>query len=89
VWQREFCNIPKEPASQGSSNYAISRVLWTNVKGEVDNFSLIGKHLLGEANFRFDIDSKAHFPLGVTGKVELKLSIPIGAITESVPRAVY
>jgi hypothetical protein len=38
VWHREFCNIPKEPTSQGSSNHAISRVLWTIVKGEADNF---------------------------------------------------
>jgi hypothetical protein len=51
--------------------------------------SLIGKHILREANFRFDIDSKAHLPLGVKGKVELELRIPIGAITELVPRALH
>jgi hypothetical protein len=42
-----------------------------------------------EADFRFDIDSEAHFKLGVKGMVELKLSIPIGAITESVTRALH
>jgi hypothetical protein len=37
------------------------RVICTNLKEEVDNFSLVGKHLLGEINFPFDIDSKRDF----------------------------
>jgi hypothetical protein len=31
------------------------KVQQTNVKGEVDNFSMIEKHQLGEMNFPFDI----------------------------------
>jgi hypothetical protein len=53
----EFCNIPREP-HRASSIMPSRRVLWTNVKGELGKFSLIGKHLLGEKNFPFDIGSK-------------------------------
>jgi hypothetical protein len=43
------------------------RVLWTNVKGEVGNSSLVGfKHLFEETNFPFDIGSKRDFLRGIT-----------------------
>jgi hypothetical protein len=37
------------------------RVLGTNVEGEVGNFFLVGKRLLGVTNFAFDIVSKRNF----------------------------
>jgi hypothetical protein len=35
--------------------------MWTNLKEEFDKFSLVGKHLLGEIKFPFDIDFKRDF----------------------------
>jgi hypothetical protein len=40
------------------------RVVGTNVEGEVGNFFLVGKHLLGVTNFAFDIGSKRNFLQG-------------------------
>jgi len=75
----EFCNIPREPHRE-SSIMPSRRVLWTNVKGELGKFSLVGKHPLGEKNFPFDIGSKrnnwerSHIAHGVKGKLLLSPS---------------
>jgi hypothetical protein len=43
------------------------RVLWTNVKEEVGNSSLVGfKHLFQETNFPFDIGCERDFLRGIT-----------------------
>jgi hypothetical protein len=61
VQHREFCNIPREP-HRDNSIISSRRVLGTNVEGEVGNFFLVGKHLLGVTNyFAFDIGSKRNF----------------------------
>jgi hypothetical protein len=63
---RSFATILPRELHRESSIMSSRRVLWTNIKEEACNVSLVGKRLLGETNFTFDSGSKWGFLTWIT-----------------------
>lgn len=57
VQHRVFCNIPRKPLKE-SSIMPLEGHYEPMSKEKVSKFSLVGKQLLGETKFPFDIRSK-------------------------------
>ncbi len=79
VINRKLCNtesfvtFPERLTGKVQLRHPEGRGLWTNVKVEVGNFFLLGKHLLQQMYFPFDIGSRTDFQ---HGNIKSKLSFP-------------
>ncbi len=63
---RSFATILPRELHKESSIMPSRRVLWTNIKEEACNVSLVGKRPLGETKFPFDSGSKRGLLTGIT-----------------------